>query len=141
MTIRFPTSALLDGLLHDADAERVTLGWLVDRLGDRSFGLVMLLLALLGAMPGASAIVAPLLAILAVQMMLGHAGPGLPPARRRAQRADPGPGAHSRPCRAGAARRRGLHPSALADAVRDDEARGRPGGAAARHAAAGPRSP
>ncbi len=84
MTARIPTSALLDGLLRDADAERVTLRWLVDRLGNRSFGLVMLLLALLGAMPGASAIVAPLLAILAVQMMLGHAGPAFP--RRVAER-------------------------------------------------------
>ncbi|MGO1073951.1 exopolysaccharide biosynthesis protein [Inquilinus sp. CA228] len=84
MTTRIPTSALLDGLLRNADAERVTLRWLVDRLGDRSFGLVMLLLALLGAMPGASAIVAPLLAILAVQMMLGHAGPAFP--RRVAER-------------------------------------------------------
>ncbi len=84
MTARIPTSALLDGLLRDADAERVALGWLVDRLGDRSFGLVMLLLALLGAMPGASAIVAPLLVILAVQMMLGHAGPVFP--RRIAER-------------------------------------------------------
>lgn len=87
MTARIPTSALLDGLLRDADAERVTLGWLVDKLGDRSFGLVMLLLALLGAMPGASAIVAPLLAILAVQMMLGHAGPAFP--RRVAGRSVP----------------------------------------------------
>ncbi len=70
--------------MRGADAERVTLGWLVAGLGDRSFGLVMLLLALLGAMPGASVVVAPLLAILAVQMMLGHARPGLP--RRIAER-------------------------------------------------------
>ncbi len=89
MTDRIPTSALLDGLLRDAHAERVTLRWLVDRLGDRSFGLVMLLLALLGAMPGLSAIVAPLLAILAVQMMLGHAGPAFP--RRFAERGVPTP--------------------------------------------------
>jgi len=87
MTVRIPTSALLNGLLRDAGGERVTLGWLVDRLGDRSFGLVMLLLALLGAMPGASAIVAPLLVILAVQMMLGHAGPVFP--RRIAERSVP----------------------------------------------------
>ncbi|HEY9344555.1 MAG TPA: exopolysaccharide biosynthesis protein [Inquilinus sp.] len=87
MTARIPTSALLDGLLHDANAERVALGWLLDGLGDRSFGLVMLLLALLGAMPGASAIVAPLLVILAVQMMLGHAGPVFP--RRIAERSVP----------------------------------------------------
>jgi hypothetical protein len=75
---------LLDGLLRDADGERVALGWLLDRLGDPSFGLVMLLLALLAAMPGASAIVAPLLAILALQMILGHTGPAVP--RRVAQR-------------------------------------------------------
>ena len=84
MTARIPASSLLDGLLRDANAERVTLGWLVHRLGDRSFGLVMLLLALLGAMPGVSGIVAPLLAILAVQMMLGRAGPAFP--RRIAER-------------------------------------------------------
>ena len=84
MTIRIPTSVLLDGLLRGADTERVTLGWLVDSLGERSFGLVMLLLALLAAMPGASAIVAPLLAILSVQMMLGHAAPAFP--RRVAER-------------------------------------------------------
>jgi len=87
MTDRIPTSALLDGLLREAGAERVTLAWLIDGLGDRSFGLVMLLLALLGAMPGASAIVAPLLAILAVQMMLGHGGPVFP--RRVSQRSVP----------------------------------------------------
>ncbi|MGL4961662.1 MAG: exopolysaccharide biosynthesis protein [Inquilinus sp.] len=87
MTARIPTSALLDGLLRDANAERVALGWLLDGLGNRSFGLVMLLLALLGAMPGASAIVAPLLVILAVQMMLGHAGPVFP--RRIAERSVP----------------------------------------------------
>ena len=56
----------------------MSLGWLMERLGDRSFALVTLLLALLAAMPGASAIVAPLLAILALQMMLGHTGPVFP---------------------------------------------------------------
>jgi hypothetical protein len=78
MATRIPTSDLLDGLLREAPAERVTLGWLVARLGDRSFGLIMLLLALLGVMPGASGLVGPLLGILAVQMMLGHAGPVFP---------------------------------------------------------------
>ena len=82
--MRLPTSVLIEGLLRGADAERVTLGWLVAGLGDRSFGLVMLLLALLGAMPGASVVVAPLLAILAVQMMLGHPSPAFP--RRIAER-------------------------------------------------------
>lgn len=78
MATRIPTSVLLDGLLRDARTDRVTLGWLVKALGERSFGLVMLLLSLLGVMPGASGVVGPLLAILAVQMLLGRAGPVFP---------------------------------------------------------------
>ncbi|HMG50269.1 MAG TPA: exopolysaccharide biosynthesis protein [Inquilinus sp.] len=83
MATRIPTSALLDDLLRDARTDRVTLGWLVHALGDRSFGLVMLLLALLGVMPGASGVVGPLLGILAVQMLLGRAGPVFPAAVAR----------------------------------------------------------
>jgi hypothetical protein len=43
MTARAPTSAVLDGLLGPEAPGQVTLGWLMGRLGDRSFGLVLLL--------------------------------------------------------------------------------------------------
>jgi hypothetical protein len=56
----------------------VTLGWLMDRLGDRSFGVVMLLLALLGLLPGVSVLAGVLLAVSAVQMMLARPGPVFP---------------------------------------------------------------
>ncbi|BBK42940.1 exopolysaccharide biosynthesis protein ExoD [Allostella vacuolata] len=74
-----PTSALLDHLLAEVRAERVTLGWVIDRLGERSFGLVMLVLALLGMLPGVSVLAGMLLAVLAAQMILGRKGPAFPP--------------------------------------------------------------
>jgi hypothetical protein len=78
MTARPPTSALLDGLLGPEPPQRVTLGWLVDRLGDRSFGVVLLLLALLGLLPGVSALAGVLLTMPAVQMVLARPGPVFP---------------------------------------------------------------
>lgn len=48
MTEPRPTSAVLDDLLGDAPAEPVTLDGLMARRGDHSFGVALLLLALLG---------------------------------------------------------------------------------------------
>jgi hypothetical protein len=56
----------------------VTLGWLIDRLGDRSFGIILLLLALLSMIPGASIPVTLLLLVVACQMMLARGGPAFP---------------------------------------------------------------
>ena len=78
MTPRTPTSALLDGLLDDAPAEHVTLDWLMGRLRGRSFGVVLLPLALLGLLPGISAIAGVLLAVPASQMILARPGPVFP---------------------------------------------------------------
>jgi hypothetical protein len=78
MTARAPTSVVLDGLLGHGAPERVTLGWLMGRLGDRSFGIVLLLLALLGLLPGVSALAGVLLAVPAVQMILARPGPVFP---------------------------------------------------------------
>jgi len=78
MTARAPTSAVLDGLLGPEAPEQVTLGWLVDGLGDRSFGVVLLLLALLGLLPGVSAVAGVLLTVPAFQMVLGRPVPVLP---------------------------------------------------------------
>jgi hypothetical protein len=66
---------VLSDLLGDATPERVTLGWLVGRLGDRSFGFVLLLLALLGVLPGVSVVAGVLLVVPAFQMVLAHRGP------------------------------------------------------------------
>jgi hypothetical protein len=78
MTARAPTSVVLDELLGPEAPEQVTLGWLLGRLGDRSFGVVLLLLALLGLLPGVSAVAGVLLMVPAVQMVLGRPGPAFP---------------------------------------------------------------
>jgi hypothetical protein len=48
-----PTSAVLGRLLAEAPRDYVSLAGLVSRLQARSFGLVMLLLALVSLLPGA----------------------------------------------------------------------------------------
>ncbi|HYG90628.1 MAG TPA: exopolysaccharide biosynthesis protein [Azospirillum sp.] len=78
MIPRVPTSVVLNNVLGEAPAEHVTLGWLTGRLGDRSFGVILLLLALLGLLPGVSAIVGVLLTIVAFQMILDRPGPVFP---------------------------------------------------------------
>ena len=89
MTPRAPTSVVLDGLLGPEAPEQVTLGWLLDGLGDRSFGVVLLVLALLGLLPGVSAVAGVLLAVPAFQMVLARPGPVLP-RRVAARRGTPG---------------------------------------------------
>lgn len=78
MEMHRPTSAVLHDLLGEAPAEQVTVDWLLARLGDRSFGIVLLLLGIFGLLPGASAIAGVLLVILAVQMIKGRSGPSFP---------------------------------------------------------------
>ncbi|MEO3429265.1 exopolysaccharide biosynthesis protein [Pelagibius sp. CAU 1746] len=83
VAMRVPTSIILEGLLRDAPSD-VTLEWIVANLKERSFGIVMLLIALVGLVPGLSPVVGILLAIPAVQMILGRNEPLLP--RRLAAR-------------------------------------------------------
>ena len=78
MTARPPTSELLADLLGHQAPERVTLGWLVEGLGDRSFGVVLLVLGLLGLLPGVSAVAGVLLTVPAVQMILARRGAAFP---------------------------------------------------------------
>jgi hypothetical protein len=73
-----PTSVALAQLLDEAPQDYVSLGWLLNRLATRSFGLGMLLLALVGLAPGLSMFVGILLAFPAVQMILGQESPTLP---------------------------------------------------------------
>ncbi len=73
-----PTSILLAGLVLKAPADQVTLDWLVGELRERSFGVVMLVMALIALIPGGSTFVGFLLTYPAVQMILARPGPTLP---------------------------------------------------------------
>lgn len=73
-----PTSTILRDLLQHAATETITLAWLMDRLGERSFGLVLLLLGLLATLPGASVVAGILITVPAFQMILGRHAPLFP---------------------------------------------------------------
>jgi hypothetical protein len=67
-----PTSVQLSMMLDRAEGARVSIGWLLEQLGRRSFGLTLFVMAVIGFLPGASTIVGLLVAWPAVQMVLGH---------------------------------------------------------------------
>ena len=73
-----PTSVALTRLLDDAPADRVSLAWLIGRLGKRSFGLLVLIVAFLGLAPAVAMLAMLLLPFPAIQMVLGHERPSLP---------------------------------------------------------------
>jgi hypothetical protein len=73
-----PTSTVLQELLDEVPADHFTLGWLMGSLHKRSFGIIMLLLALAAMAPGVSMVVGLLLAIPALQMIAGRVGPVFP---------------------------------------------------------------
>lgn len=50
----------------------VSVGWLIEQLGPRSFGLILFIMAVIAFVPGASFIVGVLIAWPAIQMILGH---------------------------------------------------------------------
>ncbi len=87
MTRTVATSVLMEGLLRDAPGDAVTLGWLVKRMGRRSFGLVLLLLGVLALLPGINIAAGLLLIIPAMQLIRGRAAPVFP--RRLAARSLP----------------------------------------------------
>lgn len=90
-----PTSAIIRDLLKDAPQERVTLEWLLGNLGERSFGILLLFLGMIGLLPAAGTFTALLLFVPAVQMVLGRPAPVLPDfvgKRRLPRRATPSPG-------------------------------------------------
>ena len=78
MTLHIPTSEVLHGLLDEAPADCITLGWLLEKLHKRSFGIVLLLLALIGLAPGTSPVVGLLLTVPAFQMILARESPVFP---------------------------------------------------------------
>ena len=73
-----PTSVVFRQLLEEVPPEHFTLDWLLGRLGKRSFGIIMLLLAVVAIAPGVSIVAGLLLFIPAFQMTLGHAAPVFP---------------------------------------------------------------
>jgi hypothetical protein len=75
---QLPTSVVLEYLILDAPSDRVNLDWLIERLGSRSFGFVLLLLGICALLPVASPIAGLLLTIPAFQMIWAQAAPVFP---------------------------------------------------------------
>lgn len=75
-------SALIELVLDDATARPCSIGEIVERTGERGFGLLMLVLGLPMLIPflppGSSTIVGPIYALFAVQMLSGARTPWLP---------------------------------------------------------------
>ncbi len=68
------TSDLLRHLLAGLEGEKVAVGWVVDRLGSRSFGVIILLMALpniIPQIPGMSTVFGLLIMLPAMQLVLG----------------------------------------------------------------------
>lgn len=65
-------SATLRGLREQSTTSPVTLQWLMDNLHQQSFGMIMLILAIVAAAPGISLLAGFLLLVAAFQMMLGR---------------------------------------------------------------------
>lgn len=73
-----PASRVLQQLNADAPAETFTLGWLLSRLGTRSFGMIMLLLAIAAIAPGISFVAGLVLMIPAFQLTMKRPAPIFP---------------------------------------------------------------
>ena len=71
-------TAVLQQLHDEVPADHFTLGWLMHSLRKRSFGIIMLLLALVAIAPGLSIIAGLLLKIPAFQMIAGKPAPVFP---------------------------------------------------------------
>ena len=69
---------ILQGLHDQAPSGPVTLQWLMGRLHQQSFGMIMLILGIVAAAPGISLLTGLLLLVVAFQMVLGHPAPNFP---------------------------------------------------------------
>jgi Exopolysaccharide synthesis, ExoD len=70
-----PSSRVLEEVIDQAPAGYFTVGWLTSTLQQRSFGIVMLFLGLLATLPVGSTIPGLILAVMAVQLIVGRAEP------------------------------------------------------------------
>src|SRR5262249_42421897 len=75
---RGPSSLVLQEVIRQATAEYVTVGWLTSTLHRHSFGIIMLFLGLLATTPLGSTVPGLILAVMAVQLMVGRAEPIFP---------------------------------------------------------------
>ncbi len=73
-----PASVVLQRLHDEAPIDHFTLGWLLARLHKHSFGIIMLLLALVATAPGISYIAGLLLMVPALEMIAGRQAPSFP---------------------------------------------------------------
>ena len=75
---RGPSSRVLEEVIRQAPSGYVTVGWLTSTLHRDSFGIVMLCLGLLATTPVGSTIPGIILAVMAVQLIVGRAEPVFP---------------------------------------------------------------
>jgi hypothetical protein len=75
---RLPTSQKLNAIFGSAPLPFLTLEWVLGSLGERSFGLIMLLLGLVAMLPGVCVLGGLGLAILGLQMTMAKEKPLLP---------------------------------------------------------------
>jgi hypothetical protein len=75
---RGPSSRVLQEVIRQAPAEYVTVGWLTSTLRQHSFGIIMLSLGLLATTPVGSTVPGLILAVIAVQLIVGRAEPVFP---------------------------------------------------------------
>jgi hypothetical protein len=75
---RAPSSRVLQEVIRQAPAGYVTVGWLTSTLHRHSFGIIMLCLGLLATTPVGSTVPGLILAIMAVQLIVGRAEPVFP---------------------------------------------------------------
>jgi hypothetical protein len=73
-----PTSVVLQRLHDEVPTDHFTVGWLMGRLRRRSFGIIMLLLAVVAIAPGVSVVAGLLLIVPAFQMIVGQPAPVFP---------------------------------------------------------------
>ncbi len=72
------TSVVLQQLHDEVQSDHITLGWLMSRLRKRSYGMIMLVLALVAMVPGVCILAGLLLMIPAFQMIAGQPAPIFP---------------------------------------------------------------
>src|SRR6266699_4981630 len=75
---RAESSRVLQQVIRQAPAEYVTVGWLTSTLHPHSFGIIMLSLGLLATTPVGSTVPGLILAVMAVQLIVGRAEPVFP---------------------------------------------------------------
>jgi hypothetical protein len=73
-----PASEVLQEMLDSLPPDHFTLGWLSSHLHRRSFGVIVLVLALIAMVPGLSYVAGFLLFAPAIEMIAGHDAPTFP---------------------------------------------------------------